>query len=310
MHHELTKALFDSYPLSEKSDFFPAYAYLKYLRTFFYHALNACGIPAKDREETVPEDIDQMLKFYVQLVGEAALSYETNNYHGKVVKLQDAIKLVTPKTDVNLSPPERVMPYKVARDVILKSDGTVAVGTCVCRTLSGSPCLPPPQEVCLFVGDPYASFIAGENPMFRRSSQEEAVKILEDSHKRGFVQTAYFKKETGNRFMAICNCCSCCCLGIKMWNQLEGTVPIIVSSGYVAEVSDDCNGCAQCADGACHFKAITMDDAAGKAVINEVKCMGCGVCEDICPIGAISLRREPSKGDPLDLEELQRIPQA
>jgi len=307
MHHELMKALFDTYPLSEKSEFFPAYLYLKYIKTFFYHALNASGLPAKDPQENVPEDIDQMLKFYVQLVGESAMSYDTNNYHGKVVKLQDAIKLVTPKTDVNISPPERVMPFKVARDVILKSDGAIAVGTCVCRALSDSPCLPPPQEVCLFVGDPFASFIAEENPLFRRSSQEEAVNILEDSHSRGFVQTAYFKKETGNRFMAICNCCSCCCLGIKMWNLLEGTVPIIAPSGYVAEVSDDCNACAQCADGPCHFNAIAMDDAAGKAVINESKCMGCGVCVDVCPIGAISLRREPSKGDPLDLDELQRV---
>ena len=32
--------------------------------------------------------------------------------------------------------------------------------------------------------------------------------------------------------------------------------------------------------------------------------MGCGVCEDVCLAEAISLRREPSKGDPLDLEEL------
>jgi ferredoxin len=32
--------------------------------------------------------------------------------------------------------------------------------------------------------------------------------------------------------------------------------------------------------------------------------MGCGVCTDICPEEAIDSRREPSKGDPLDLEEL------
>ena len=108
MHHELTKALFDSYPLSEKSEFFPAYLYLKYIKTFFYHALIASGLPAKEPGEKVPEDIDEMLKQYVQLVADSAMSYETNNYHGKVVKLQDAIKLVTPRSDVTLSPPERV----------------------------------------------------------------------------------------------------------------------------------------------------------------------------------------------------------
>ena len=30
--------------------------------------------------------------------------------------------------------------------------------------------------------------------------------------------------------------------------------------------------------------------------MDPAKCMGCGVCEDRCPIGAISLRREPSEG--------------
>jgi ferredoxin len=33
--------------------------------------------------------------------------------------------------------------------------------------------------------------------------------------------------------------------------------------------------------------------------------MGCGVCEDVCPIGVISLERDPSNGEPLDLAELK-----
>jgi len=309
MHHDLIKALYDSYPLTDKHDFFPAYFYMKYRQQFLRHAFDASGVPVREPQEKVHEDIDEMLKAYVQHIGETAASFETNVYHGKVVKHQDAVKLVTQNNDVHLPLPERVMPYKVARDVILKSHDTIALGTCVCRSVSQNPCLPPPQEVCLFVGDPYASFMAEENPMFRRSSQDEAVNVLEEAHKKGFVHAAYFEKVIGNRFFSLCNCCSCCCLGIKMWNVLEGVIPIITSSGYVSEVSDECNACAQCADGVCHFKAITMDENANKAVINEMKCMGCGVCEDVCPVGAISLRREPSKGDPLDLDELQRVSQ-
>jgi ferredoxin len=79
-------------------------------------------------------------------------------------------------------------------------------------------------------------------------------------------------------------------------------------AGYVSEVTDDCNGCGLCADDICHFDAISMDEAGERAVISQEKCMGCGNCADICPDRAIASRREPSKGDPLDLEELLSQP--
>lgn len=40
------------------------------------------------------------------------------------------------------------------------------------------------------------------------------------------------------------------------------------------------------------------------AVVDEVKCMGCGVCEDACPDGLTSLEPGPSKGEPLDIDRL------
>jgi len=304
MHHEITKALYDAYPLEHKNDFFAGYLYLKYIQHFLAHGLRASGLTAKELPK-LDEGIDEMLHFLNQQIGDAAMSYDTSVYHGKVLKLQDAIKLVTQKEDVNVSPPEKVIPFKVARDVILHNPDSIALGTCPCRGASENPCLPPPQEVCLFLGDPYASFIADQNQNYRKISQEEAVKVLEFSHEKGFVQTAYFEQSVGNRLDAICNCCDCCCLGIKMWNLLEGTVPLLAPSGYVCEISDECDGCGACAENTCRFHAISMDDEAQKAVRSFEKCMGCGVCVDVCPIGAISLRREPSKGDPLDIEELK-----
>ena len=303
MHHEITKALYDVYPLEDKNDFFPAYIYMKYIEHFIYHAFQSSGLPAKEPKEKLDESVDEMLRYYIQQITETSPSTDTNIYHGKVVKLKDAIQLVTQKHDLNLSLPEIVLPFKVARDVVLKSNDSIAVGTCVCRSVSENRCLPPPYEVCLFVGDPFASFIAEENSMFRKISQDEAVKVLEFAHEKGFVHTAYFKKEMANRFMAICNCCSCCCVGIRMWNLLEGAVPIMAPSGYVSQISDECNGCGDCVD-ACPFKAISLDGGGERAVTSLEKCMGCGVCEDVCPIGAISLRRELSKGEPLDIEEL------
>lgn len=305
MQNETSKALYEALSLEDKNDFFPAYLYLKYIDHFMSKVLQSLGMPTTELPFELGADLDAMMEAYVQEVSEAAPSADTSIYHAKVIKLKDALQLVTQKADVELDISEKVIPFKVAKDILLHNPDSIAVGRCPCRAAAEKSCLPPPMEVCLFVGDPIASFIGDQNQHFRPCTQEEAVRVLEESHKNGFVQTAWFKKELGNSFHMICNCCSCCCMGIKMWNLLEGTVPIMAPSGYVAEVGDDCSGCATCVDEhACHFNAITMSEEGDKAVINFDKCMGCGVCEDVCPDRAIRLRREPAKGEPLDLAEL------
>lgn len=305
MHHESTMALYQFYPPADKTDFFPAYLYLRYPEHFIYHANLASGLPAEEPAEKVDEAITQMMRGYIQQFAETALSADTSILHGKVLKMRDALKIVMQKKGLALHVSEKVVPFKVARDVILENPDAIALGTCACRAVQKNPCLPPPQEVCLFLGDPFASFIADQNPKFRKVSQEEAVKVIENAHKRGEVQCAYFKKDTGNRLIEICNCCACCCMGMRIWNSFGGTIPILAPSGYVCQVSDDCNGCGICAEKTCPFNAISMDEPRKKAVIDLSKCMGCGVCEDRCPIQAISLRREPSKGEPLDVDQLK-----
>jgi len=221
-----------------------------------------------------------------------------------VVKLKDAVQLVTQKHNLSLDPPERVIPYPQARKIILENPASLSVGVCACRSIGEKSCLPPNGlEVCLFVGDPQAAFIREVNPKFRGISQAEAVQVLENCHRQGLVQCAYFKKDLGRRFVAICNCCGCCCQGMKAWNLFGGAIPILAPSGYLANAGADCDGCGLCVD-ACHFQAIAMDEAGQRALVDKEKCMGCGVCEGVCPSGAIRLERDPSKGEPLDLAEL------
>lgn len=304
MHHEITKEMWDAFPPDKKGDFWGGYLYLRYTEHFFNKALEQSGLQPKQLPPLDP-GLDDMLSALALQVGETAMSPETSVYHGKVLQLRDALKLVTQKEDVDISPSERVIPFKVARDVVLHNPDSIVVGSCPCRGASPNPCLPPDeQEVCLFLGDPWASFMDEYNPKYHKIPQEEAVKIIESCHEKGFVHTAYFEHAVGNRMDAICNCCSCCCLGVRMWNLLEGAVPLLAPSGYVAEITDECSGCGVCADKICHFNAITMDDDDQKAIINFDKCMGCGICVDLCPVEAISLRRESAKGDPLDLDEL------
>jgi ferredoxin len=90
---------------------------------------------------------------------------------------------------------------------------------------------------------------------------------------------------------------------MKAWKVFGGAIPLLAPSGYLSEISDECTECGVCVE-ACGFDAISVDEETRKHAVDKEKCMGCGICEDVCLVEAIQLRREPSKGDPLDLEEL------
>ena len=79
-------------------------------------------------------------------------------------------------------------------------------------------------------------------------------------------------------------------------------IPMMASSGYVAEIDSSlCTSCGACVD-ACPFDALSV--VKGKSTMNWDMCMGCGVCTSKCPEGAISLIRDEKKGIPLDVRLL------
>lgn len=216
-----------------------------------------------------------------------------DSYHGKAVPLETARQLVSVKEDLRMGDLEKVIPYRLARDLILQHPEHIAVLDCPCRAAAEYPCLP--LDVCLIVGEPFASFIVEHRPdRARRISAEEAQAILEAEDKRGHVHHAFFKDAMLGRFYAICNCCSCCCGA--MHAQRNG-IPMLASSGYVARVGEDCTGCGSCKR-ACLFDAVSVN---GRAVIDPAACMGCGICLRRCPAKAIQLELAPERGEPLVL---------
>jgi ferredoxin len=221
-----------------------------------------------------------------------------DTYHGKVVPFEAATQLVTVQEDVDLGDLEQTIPYAVARDIVLKNPDHIVVLECPCRAARENPCLP--LDVCLIVGEPFASFVIEHHPQRSRwISQSEAVDILRAEQERGHVSHAFFKDAMLGRFYAICNCCSCCCGAMQA--QRNGT-PMLASSGYVAIVDADlCAGCGSCTEH-CQFAAISID--GGFARIDAAACMGCGVCVAHCPQEAVSLLRAPAKGDPLEIQRL------
>jgi ferredoxin len=144
-----------------------------------------------------------------------------------------------------------------------------AVGLCHCRHIAehrGSPCtqsaagLANPMEICLSLGEPANYFIRRE--MARKIDKSEALEIMIGAREAGLVQLADNVQKRPN-FM--CNCCKCCCEFLKGYREL-GDRSFTLTSNYLPVV----------------------DDSA---------CTRCGVCEQACPVEAISVRqRDGSNG--------------
>jgi len=221
-----------------------------------------------------------------------------DTYHGKVVPTEAASQLVSIQEDIRIDDLEQVIPYQKARAIIMKNPDHIVALECPCRSVKQNPCLP--LDVCLVIGEPFASFIAAHHPERSRwLSQNEAVEILKAEQARGHVSHAFFKDAMLERFYAICNCCRCCCGAM---NAHRNGTPMLASSGYVAHVDEDlCIGCGEC-ETVCQFEAIST--GGGYSVIDSQACMGCGVCEAHCDQGAIHLTRDEDKGIPLEIHQL------
>lgn len=250
---------------------------------------------------------------YLRVLGKIAKSgsgsvrdHISETYHGKVVRLDDAGRIITINRDIELRNLDQVLPYRHAKSIILKNPGNIVVYECPCRAQKMDHCKP--SDVCLVVGEPFVDLLRMFQPFrSRRINQEEALRILREEDERGHVHTAWFKQAMLDRFYAICNCCKCCCLGMKFTSEYK--MKMLLPSGYRSIIGKDCSGCGVCAK-YCQFNAIETVrysengvDKSRCSVIDE-RCFGCGICESKCRNGAVSLVADPEKGVPLNIEIL------
>jgi Pyruvate/2-oxoacid:ferredoxin oxidoreductase delta subunit len=248
-------------------------------------------------DEAIPPEIDELAQMVAERTLPTLLSTETSGYHGKVMRFDETKALLSIDQDVSMTNLEKVIPYKHARDIILKSPERIAVFDCPCRSSKEKPC--EPIDVCISIGEPSVSFVLEHKiNNARQISRDEAINIVKAEDDRGHVHSAWFKDSFGDRLFTICNCCKCCCNAMKgHFNH----VPAFATSGYVSESNEECNGCGTCVV-FCQYGAISMID--DRARVSLEKCMGCGVCESKCPVEAISLKRDLARCEPLDMRVL------
>jgi len=221
-----------------------------------------------------------------------------DRYHGKILTHDQAEAIVTLDHDIAQRDLEQIIPYPMARELVLKGPPDIAAYECACRHARVASCTP--TQVCMIIGQPFVDFVMEHNPQSsRRLTQAEALELLRAEHARGHLHSAWFKDALLGRFYAICNCCKCCCGGIEQ--MVKYGSPALASSGYVAQVDDEkCITCGVCVE-TCAFNALSMDQALA---VDWAKCMGCGACASQCPSEGIALVRDERKGVPLDVRWL------
>lgn len=161
---------------------------------------------------------------------------------------------------------------------IISDARTIAVTKCTCR-LTAHKC-DKKLETCIQINR--AADYTLERGTGRRLGKEEALDLVRECEEEGLIHVV-MNKQNVDHF--ICNCCACCCQTMPV--LIKHNISVIEPSRFAARVDADlCTACEACLD-RCFFGAISMED--GTAVVNESKCMGCGLCQVACPADAISL---------------------
>jgi Na+-translocating ferredoxin:NAD+ oxidoreductase subunit B len=181
-----------------------------------------------------------------------------------------------------------VMPYEEAERII-KNQTAITVAPCICRKeqqMIGHGC-GKPLETCLMLG--VNAVFYEQNGLGRAISQEDALAILGQGVEAGLV----LQPSNSQNPFVICMCCGCCCLVLKNLNKMDAPAKIANTNYYAMVEKKNCAGCGSCED-ICQMNAITVMDES--AVVDLYRCIGCGLCVTRCEFEAAFLvRKEESE---------------
>lgn len=178
-----------------------------------------------------------------------------------------------------------VLPFETVKELVDGASYRV-VAYCPCRQMKayvGEGC-DHERENCFHFGSMGKYMV--EQGMGREIGREEAIRKVEEAHEAGLVFTV--DNHQGD-ISTLCCCCSCCCVFLQSRREM-GYENAVAPSSYVAWVDKElCVGCGECEE-RCPVGAVVLGEHEVARVDRE-ECLGCGVCVPNCTGGAISLRR-------------------
>ncbi len=99
-------------------------------------------------------------------------------------------------------------------EAIVDSAEGLSLGPCTCRTVFRNCAHPVNTEI--MVGLSRNVFVEERPQDYQEISKQEAKGILRQCHQRGLIHTIIKCRQD---FYAICNCCSCCCVPLRLSRQ-------------------------------------------------------------------------------------------
>ncbi len=94
---------------------------------------------------------------------------------------------------------------------IVDASGELALGPCTCRQVYHSCDAPVMGEI--LIGDGVEALLRSKAGGLRRVTREEAKEVLRLCHAKRLTHAIVRCRE---RYYAICNCCSCCCVPTRL----------------------------------------------------------------------------------------------
>lgn len=182
---------------------------------------------------------------------------------------------------------------------IIQSSPHLGISMCYCRhkmSHVGKNC-DAPMDICMTFGNSAASLI--KHNYARKVDKSECTELLHKAYEHNLVQ---FGENVQNGVNFICNCCGCCCEALVAAKKFTMLHPV-ETSNYIPQINHEaCIGCGKCEE-ICPINAISKNDfhdennnnASKSYIINENICLGCGVCVRSCHKKCITLTRRDKK---------------
>lgn len=199
----------------------------------------------------------------------------------------------------------QVATYDQIRELIKNTKGPIAVGACMCREgakQQGRPCnVTNRVESCMGFGDWAQHSI--ERGHFKEITREEALAITLLNEKDGLV----LQPSNNQKIDFVCACCGCCCGILRKLKNLPKPAENWAHNFYAVVNNDKCLGCGLCVK-KCQMNAVSINEDTRCSSVNLDRCIGCGNCVVFCPFKAMSLmKKEKETVPPKDTTDLYRI---